>query len=66
MGAAAVIGKKMERAKLLNAIQASVLAVLLVAVLTVGFYHAGVGAIIELLIGLFIVVRLFRVTSNKG
>jgi hypothetical protein len=54
------------RADLFKTVEACVLAVVFVAVLTAGFYHAGMGAMIGLLVGLFIVLHLFRITWNKG
>jgi hypothetical protein len=44
-----------NRARLRKTVEACVLAILLVAVITVGFYHAGLGAILGLLVGLFFV-----------
>ncbi len=55
------------RADLLKTVETCILTVVLVAVLTAGFYHAGMGAMIGLLVGLFIVLHLFRgITWNKG
>jgi hypothetical protein len=51
-----------KRANLLKTVEACVLAALLVAVLSVGFYHAGLNVAVGLLLGLFIVVRLLRIT----
>src|SRR6266699_1958556 len=55
------------RADLFKTVEACILAVVLVAVLTAGFYHAGMGAMLGLLVGLFILLHLFwGFTWNKG
>ncbi len=56
------MAQKDNRVKPLKIVEACLLAVLLVAVLTVGFYRPGAGVILGLLIALFILMRFFSIT----
>jgi hypothetical protein len=51
-----------KRANALKLVEVVVLAILFAAVVTVAFYHAGLGVILGLLIALFILVRFFKVS----
>jgi hypothetical protein len=51
-----------NRARHRKTVEAWVLAILLVAFITVGFYHAGLGAVLGLLVGFFVLLRFFRIT----
>ena len=56
------MAQKNNRINPINIVEACVLAILLVAVLTFGFYRPGAGAILGLLVSLFILVRFLGIT----
>ncbi len=53
---------KNNRTRPLNTVEACILAILLIAVVTLGFYRPGAGAILGLLSSLFILMRFVGIT----